>query len=184
MSNRISKLAVLIAVALFVRVASAGDIISGPQLGETVHGFNPLNCTGEHAGEKHCLICQNGANPVAIIFARQVTPELTKLIQRIDRATEENKKSGMGSFVVLLSDSDSLETELKALAKKERIQHSILTIDNPDGPQGYNIAQEADVTVVLYVKQTIKANHAFKKGEFTDKGIETIVADLAKILTN
>lgn len=184
MFNRIAGLTVLSALALSFGVVTASDTISGPQVGETVHGFNPLNCTGEHAGEKHCLICQNGLNPVAIIFARELTPEVTKLIQRIDRATEDNKKSSMGSFVVLLSDSESLESELKALAKKEKVQHSILTIDNPDGPQGYKIAQDAEVTVVLYKNQTVKANHAFKKGEFNDKEIESVVVDLAKVLTN
>src|SRR5262249_8022613 len=124
----------------------------------------------------------NGANPVAMIFARQVTPDLTKLIKRIGQATDKNKKRGMGSFVVFLSDSDSLETELKELAKKKRIEHCVLTIGNPEGPEGYNIAPEAEVTVVLYTKLTVKANHAFKKGQFNDKGIEAIIADLAKIL--
>ena len=88
----------------------------------------------------------------------------------------------MGSFVVLLSDSDTLEKQLKELAKKEKIQHCILTIDNPEGPEDYNIAQEAEVTVVLYTKLTVKANHAFKKGDLNDKAVEVIVADLGKIL--
>ncbi len=182
MLNRFFGFTALVVVALLVGVASAGDPKSGPQVGAEVHGFNPLNCTGDHTGEKHCLICQNGSNPVAMIFARQVTPDLTKLIKRIDQATDKNKKRGMGSFVVFLSDSDSLETALKDLAKKERIQHCILTIDKPEGPEGYNIAQEAEVTVVLYTKQTVQANRAFKEGEFNDQSIEAIVADLAKIL--
>ena len=39
-----------------------------------------------------------------------------------------------------------------------------------------------EVTVVLYTKRTVKANHTFKKGELNDKAIDAIVADLAKIL--
>ncbi len=182
MLNRFFGFIALVVVALLVGVAAAGHPKSGPQVGAEVHGFHPLNCTGDHAGEKHCLICQNGTNPVAMIFARQVTPNLTKLIKRIDQATDKNKKRGMGSFVVFLSDSDSLETALKDLAKKERIQHCVLTIDKPEGPEGYNIAQEAEVTVVLYKKLTVLANRAFKEGELNDWSIEAIVADLAKIL--
>jgi hypothetical protein len=182
MPNRHLGLAALVAIALVVGVASAGDPKSGPQVGAEVHGFHSLNCTGDHAGEKHCLICQNGTNPVAMIFARQVTPEVTKLIKRINQATAKNQERSMGSFVVFLNDSDTLEAELKELAKREKIQHCILTIDNPDGPQGYDIALEAEMTVVLYTKLTVKANHAFKKGELNDKSIEAIVADLAKIL--
>jgi hypothetical protein len=168
----------LVAVVLFLGVASAADPKSGPQVGDRVVPFHPLNCTGDHAGEKYCLICKNGPSPVAVIFARQVTPELIKLIKRIDEATDKNKERSMGSFVVLLSDSDNLEKELKELARKEKIQHCILTIDDPEGPKDYNIAPEAEVTVLL----TVKANHGFEKGDLNDKGIEAIVADLRKIL--
>ena len=144
MLNRLHSFTALMAVALGLGVASAAYPDPGPQVGERVIPFHPLNCTGDHAGEKYCLICKNGPNPVAMIFARQITPELTRLIKRIDAATDNNKKRSMGSFAVLLSDSDSLEKELKELAKKEKIQHCILTIDKPDGPEGYNIAPEAD----------------------------------------
>jgi hypothetical protein len=182
MLNRLLDLTALIVVGLVVGIASAADPTSGPQVGERVVPFHPLNCTGDHAGEKYCLICKNGPNPVVMIFARQVTPELTRLIKRIDEATNKNKERNMGSFIVLLSDSDNLEKELKELAKKEKIQHCVLTIDSPEGPESYNIAREAEVTVVLYRMETVKANHTFKKGELNDKGIEAIVADLAKIL--
>ena len=182
MLNRLFAFTALVAVAFVPSIASASEPKSGPQVGEKVTPFHPLNCTGDHAGEKYCLICKNGDNPVVIIFARHVTPELTRLIKRIDEATDKNKERSMGSFVVLLSDSDNLEKELKELAKQEKIQHCILTIDNPEGPQGYRIAQEADVTVILYTKLTVKANHAFTKGDLNDKAVAAIVADLAKIL--
>jgi hypothetical protein len=176
-------LSTLAAVAVIVGVATAADLKSGPQVGERVPGpFHPLNCTGENAGKKYCLYCKNGQNPVAMIFARQPSPELTKLIKKIDEATAKNKDHNMGSFVVFLSDADKLESELKELAQKEKLQHCVLSIDNPAGPEGYNVAKDADVTVVLYSKGIVRANHAFKKGELKDKGIDTIVSDVAKIL--
>ena len=183
MLNRLVGFTAPVAVVLVLGVAPAAEPKSGPQVGAEVHGFHPLNCTGDHAGEKYCLICKNGQNPVAIIFGRQITPELTQLIKRIDEATGKNQKRKMGSFVVMLNDSDNLQKELKELAKKEKIQHSILTIDNPEGPEGYNIPPEAEVTVVLYTKLRVKANRAFKKGDLNDKTIEAIVADLAKLLS-
>jgi hypothetical protein len=184
MLNRFLGFSVLVAVAFVLGVATAADLKSGPQVGEKLPGsFHPLNCTGDHEGEKYCLICKNGTNPVAMIFARQITPELTKLIKRIDQETDRNKERNMGSFVVFLSDSDTLETELKELAKKEKIDQCILAIDDPEGPKHYNIAQAAEVTVILYTNMIVKSNHTFKKGELNDKGIETIIADLVKILS-
>ena|SRR5437660_634437 len=117
-----------------------------------------------------------------MIFAREVSDNLTSLVKRMDAATAKNKECKMGSFVVFCSDDEGLEAKLKDLAKKEDLKKVVLTIDNPQGPQRYKIAKEADVTVVLYEKQKVKSNYAFKKGALQEKQIEQIVGDLSKIL--
>ena len=117
-----------------------------------------------------------------MIFAREISDPLTSLVKKIDAATAENKDCKMGSFVVFCSDDEGLEGKLKDLAKKEDLKKIVLTIDNPAGPSAYKIAKDADVTVVLYQKQEVKANYAFKKGEFHEEDIGKIVADVAKII--
>src|SRR5262245_15000856 len=117
-----------------------------------------------------------------MIFAREISDNLTSLVKKIDAATAKHADCSMGSFVVFCSDDDTLEKKLKDLADKEKINKTVLTIDNPAGPRAYKIAKDADVTVVLYEKHKVKANHAFKKGELTDSDIDKIVADVAKIL--
>jgi hypothetical protein len=173
-----------LALGLVVSAPLAADkLTSGPQPGNKVPGpFHPLNVTGEKAGEKHCLYCQNGTNPVAMIFARQPSQALTKLIKKIDVCTAKNSKCSMGSFVVFLNDSEGLDRKLKEMAEKAKIKHTILSIDNPAGPEKYKIAKEADVTVVLYTDHVVKANYAFKKGMIKDKDITNIIADVKKIL--
>src|SRR5207244_8853102 len=116
------------------------------------------------------------------ISPREDSDNLTRLVERMDAAKAKKKEWIMGRFVVLCSDDEGLEAKLKDLAKKEDLKKVVLTIDNPQGPQRYKIAKEADVTVVLYQKHTVKANYAFKKGELHEKDVETIVADLSKIL--
>ena len=88
----------------------------------------------------------------------------------------------MGSFVVFLSEDEKLQDKLKELATKEGITNTIFSIDNPAGPKGYEVAKDSDITVVLYVKQKVQANHTFKKGQLNDKAIDAIVADVPKIL--
>jgi|SRR4051812_43432656 hypothetical protein len=117
-----------------------------------------------------------------MIFAREVSDPLTSLVKKIDEATAKNSDARMGSFVVFLSDDEGLEKKLKDVADKESIKKTVLSIDNPAGPKGYNIPKDADVTVVLYNKRTVKANHAFKKGELKDKDVEEIVKEVQKIL--
>ncbi|HUE71907.1 MAG TPA: hypothetical protein VMP01_13560 [Pirellulaceae bacterium] len=156
---------------------------SGHQPGEELSDlFEPLNVTGPWAGEPHCLVCENGANPVAMIFARELTDPLLKLIARIDEAAAGHRDQQMGSFVVFLSEDEKLKGKLEAAAKKHSLKHTILAIDAPAGPDGFKIAQEADVTVVLYERHKVQANHALTKGELTDKAIEAVLADVPKIL--
>jgi hypothetical protein len=173
----------LAGVLLVSAAFAAGAVKSGPQVDEDVPGpFHPLNVTGSKAGKKNCLYCQNGSNPVAVVFAREVTPEVTKLIKKLDECTAKNEECKMGSYVVFLCEKEGLEKDLKAMADKEKLSKIVLSIDNPAGPQEYKISKDADVTVLLYTKHIVKANHAFKKGELKDKDIETVVKDLSKIL--
>jgi hypothetical protein len=174
--------AAVAALALLTGLSLAADLKSGPQEGEKLPGaFHPYNVNGDSAGEKHCLYCDNGDNPVAMIFARELTPELTKLIKAIDRATVK-EKGKRGSFVVFLGDKDILEPKLKNVVEKEKIERCILSIDSPAGPERYNVARAADVTVVLYKERVVKANFAFKKGELKGSDIEKVVKGLPKIL--
>src|SRR5579871_1507561 len=97
----------LVAALAFVVTAglavAAEALTSGPQVGSQVPGpFHPLNVTGEKAGEKFCLYCCNGNNPVAMIFAREASPEVAKLIKKVDACTAKHSDCKMGSFVVFL----------------------------------------------------------------------------------
>jgi hypothetical protein len=183
-----SRIAIASFLGLAVVVATsvaAENLESGPQLGKRIPGpFHPLNVTGAKAGQKNCLVCQNGANPVAMIFARDVSEPLTTLIKKVDAATMQNKDKQMGSFVVFLNDSEDFPKKVKEVAAKTGVKECVLSIDNPAGPEAYKVAKDADVTVVLYTKQMVKGNYAFKKGELKDKDIDRIVADIAKILPN
>jgi hypothetical protein len=173
-----------LASALLVSAVFAAETVkSGPQLDEDVPGpFHPFNVTGSAAGKKNCLYCQNGSNPVAVVFAREATPEVAKLIKKLDQCTAKNSDCRMGSYVVFLSDKEGLDKDLKEMADKAELKKIVLSIDNPAGPQEYKISKDAEVTVLLYTKHIVKANHAFKKGELKDKDIEAIVKELPKIL--
>jgi hypothetical protein len=165
-------------------ILAAEALVSGPQVGKDVPGpFHPVNINGEKAGERFCLYCVNGTNPVAMVFARDVNKPVTELIKKIDTANDKYAEKKMGSFVVFLNnDSEELTGKLKAVAQKQHLKHTILALDNQAGPKNYNVAQDADVTVVLYTDHKVKANYAFKKGELNAKAIDKIIADLPKIL--
>lgn len=176
-------IAVFVALALAVTAVAAEGLKSGPQPGEKVPGaFEPLNVTGAGAGRKACLFCKHGNNPVVMIFAREVSEPLTRLIKRVDQATAEHKDAKMGSFVVFLSDSPQMSDKLKELADREQIRETVLGLQGPTGPEAYKVSPDADVTVVLYTKRQVKANRAFARGELQDRDIDAIVSEVGQIL--
>src|SRR5438067_10417001 len=108
--------------AMFLGAQTGGGLKSGPQAGQEVPGpFHPLNVTGESAGKKACLYCSNGGNPVAVVFAREATPAVAKLLKQLDDATIKNGKANMGSYAVFCSDQDGLDKALTKLAAEQKL---------------------------------------------------------------
>jgi hypothetical protein len=173
----------LLALAAAVTVGAAPALKSGPQVGERVPGpFEPLNVTGPDAGEQCCLFCKYGGSPVVMVFARDTSAPLTTLLKKLDEAAVQNRAAGLGTCAIFLSADAALKDRLKETAKSVALKEVILALDKPSGPEDYKIAPEADVTVLVYVKGVVKANHAFRKGELDDKATDAVLADLPKIL--
>jgi hypothetical protein len=182
MKKSFALVAVLVGCGL---IAQAGESLkSGPQVGENARPmpFFPLNINGPTPDKKECLVCRNGNNPVAMIFAREPSEQLTSLITKLDAETVKNADKKMGSFAVFCNDSEGLDAKLKDLAKAKNLKAFTLAIDNPTGPAPYKIAKDADITVVLYNKSKVIANYTFKKGDLKAGDVEKIVAEVSKIV--
>jgi hypothetical protein len=116
-----------------------------------------------------------------MIFAREVNDPLAGLVKKLDAEVAKQGKK-MAAFVVLLTDDASgAEASLKDLASKTNIKHVSLAIESPAGPGRYKIAKDAAFTCILYKQHKVVSNHAFKQGEFDDKGVEKVCADLPKL---
>ncbi len=118
---------------------------------------------------------------MAVIFAREITPGLTSLVKKLDDATKKNSDAKMGSFVVIMTDDDKAEDALKAVAEKEKLKNIVLCVDSPKGPEKWKLSKDAGVTVMLYVKNTVKENFTFAK-DVDEKEADKIVAKLSSIL--
>ena len=107
---------------------------------------------------------------------------MTGLVKKVDEATAKHKKQDLASFVIFLEKSDETEKKVQSFADKAGIKETVLALDNPAGPKGYNIAKEAEVTVLLYVGRKVKANFAFEKGKLTAAEVDKILKEVPKIL--
>ena len=105
---------ICLGVTLLTGATAAEPFRSGPPVGSELPGtFAPLNVTGPDAGEKTCIFCEYGASPVALVFARDISEPLTRLIRRLDEATARQKEKGLASSAVFLSNEAPLAKKLK-----------------------------------------------------------------------
>jgi hypothetical protein len=121
---------------------------------------------------------------VVAIFTRKLTDNLASLVKQVDEKVGANKDKKMASFVVVLSEDPAAnEAKLKELAKKEGIKNvPLTTFADADGPESYKVSKDAEVTVLLWVGLTVKANHPFAPGKLDKDGIKAVLDDTAKIL--
>ena len=118
------------------------------------------------------------------IFAREITDNLAGLVKQVDEIVEKNKDKKMAAFLVVLAeDADAASAKLEEMAKKHDIKNVPLTIfDGEAGPAKYKIAKDADVTVLMWTKQSVKVNHALEKGKLDASATKKIIADTETIL--
>lgn len=177
-------LSAVLGLAFSASNARAGDLKSGLAVGDAPPAFTVQDVTGPKAGEKLCYRCRYGSNPVVAVFARHFDARVKSLVKQVDAQVEKNKDKKMKAFVVLLTDDpDHAAPKLKKFAEKQEIKNVPLTIfDGLHGPPDYKLSDEADVTVLMWVKSDVKANYAFAEGKLDKKAIASIVHDTSKIL--
>jgi hypothetical protein len=120
---------------------------------------------------------------VVCVFARTTSEPLTSLVKQIDKQIDEHGK--LKSFVVIMTkEGDKTKEDLKKLASDAGIKHVPLTMyQETTGPPDYEIAKNADVTVLMWHKHSVTSGHGFK-GDLTEKNIETVISDVSKLLAD
>ena len=78
-------------VAMLSITASAGEVKSGLQVGDSPPPFYVADVTGPAAGKKLCYRCKYGARPVVSIFAREMNDDVKQLVSKIDAVVGKNK---------------------------------------------------------------------------------------------
>ena len=170
-------------LAVFLGTYQSGfaqELKSGPQVGEKITPFNPLNAV---IGEKDDIVEAFGRNPTVLIFAKEADAGFVSLVRELDaRAAKANKARPrrLNVAAILTTDDENGKAKLLNLREKYKIDNVTLAIDNPSGPRGYKLAREAQVTVLLCEDLTVRVNYAFEKGKLDEKAIFKILLDIPK----
>lgn len=163
---------------------AADGVPSGLKPGMRPGPYAAVICTGPERGRSHCYVCETADRPAVIVFARRLDEPLGRLVQRIDRLVAEHKKAELRAWVTLLHpDQAAIDAQVVAWGKKHALRNvPVGVFEDPAGPPSYRLAPEAEVTVLLSVRQRVVANFAFGKDELTGDAIARVEKALPRIL--
>lgn len=163
---------------------TAAEVQPARQLRDPLPGFTVRTIAGPEHGHIMCLCCRYGLRPVVVVFTRDLNDDVQELVHKIDVKVGENADKKMAAFLVVLTeDDDAIEPRLKALAEDAGIVNTPLTILAVPTPRPeYRIADDAEVTVVMYVEKEMKVHRSFSPGALDNTAIEALIAYTNKIL--
>ncbi len=154
--------------------------VSGLREGQRPGPYSFLLATGPKRGQSTCYICETADRPAVVVFARTLSDPLGRLVHGLDQALATHKSADLRAWVTFLSDDQpALDPKVVHWGQQHAIRSVPLGVfEDAGGPPSYCLAQDADVTVLLFVKRKVVANFAFRAGELT----ETKAADVLKAL--
>lgn len=114
---------------------------------------------------------------------------LTSLVKKIDQRVNEaagHRQSDpeLGTYVIFVNNAEGLDCELHGMAAAQSLKRVSLGIGAV--PADYNIAKDADVTVVIYELgrrgNSVSANFALRIEDCNEEQIEAILAAFSRVL--
>ena len=165
-------------------VTGADPCNSGLLPGQKPGPYSAVVTTGSQRGQTFCYICDTADKPAVIVFARTLTEPLGKLVRQLDEAVVSKKSSELRAWVTFLAEDQSvLDPKIVAWSREYAISSiPIAVFENTVGPPTYHLARDADVTILLAVKQKVVVNFAFRSGELTAARMKEVIDALPKIL--
>jgi hypothetical protein len=172
--------------ALLVALAAlaADPVVSGLAPGQRPGPYSSVVSVGPQRGTSHCFICETADRPMVIVFARQPTDALGKLVRGIDRELASHKSAELRAWVTFLSnDQLALDPQVVKWGQDQAVKAVPLSVfEDVGGPPSYRLHRDAEVTVMLAVKQKVVQNFAFRAGELTDGRIADVLKAIPTLI--
>lgn len=171
--------------ALLVAFATlaADPVVSGLAPGQRPGPYSSVVAVGTQRGTSHCFICETADRPAVIVFARRPSAALGKLVRGLDKALAAHKSAELRAWVTFLSDDQpALDPKVVKWSQEQAVTAVPLSIfEDLGGPPAYRLHRDADVTVLLSVKQKVAQNFAFRADELTDERIAEVLKAVAAL---
>ncbi|MGE3808989.1 MAG: TolB family protein, partial [Gemmataceae bacterium] len=167
-----------------VSIRAEDPCVSGLKPGQRPGPYSSIVSTGPERGQPFCYICETEDKPAVVVFARSLNAPLGKFVQQLDKEVVARKSDNLCAWVTFLNDDQTrFDPKVVGFAKDYNIGHVPLGVfEDPVGPPTYRLNKDADLTILLFVKQKVVANFAFRAGEFDEKKAGEVLKALPQIL--
>lgn len=171
-------------ILILFTLSYSSDLISGPQPGSKFGPYAFLIATGPNRGTSHCYVCETGADPAVIVLARSTSEPLGNFLQQLDRDLSKFQDAKLRAWATMVGlNQPSEEPKLAAWSKRFGLRHIPLGIyEDPLGPPGYRLHQDADLTILLVHKNKVLHNLAYRKDGFTALEAKKLLDLIPKIV--
>jgi hypothetical protein len=179
---RIGSIIVMVLTCLCADVHAKDPCVSGLQVGQRPGPYSFLVASGPQRGQLTCYVCETAEKPAVIVFTRSVSEPLAKLVVACDEAVGAKAKDGVRGWMTVLGEKTIAVDDLGRWAKQAGLKTMPVGVfDDPVGPPSYKLADDADLTVLLFVDHKVIANFAFRKGEFDEAASRQIVEEVKRL---
>ena len=177
-------LAGLVPLAFAATAAAADPCESGVPVGRRPGPYSFLVATGPERGQLTCYICEQEDKPTAVVFARRLSAPLGTLLQGLDAIAADKADAGFKAWMTETTSAADLDA-LAAWAKDQGLKSvPVGAFEDPVGPPAYLLADDAEVTVLLFVNRKVVGNFAYREGELDKAAVGDVLKSVPKLFEN
>lgn len=168
--------------------ALSAPVQSGPQPGDRPLPFTSNMVTGAHRGKQFCYVCELKEEPAVLVFARKADAPTARLLRGLKEAVQTHKDRKLFAWMVFLGAANTASqtaTERRAWEfARENAATSvpISALGDPQGPPGYRISPDAEVTVIVFRAGKVLHNRAYRAGEWNERAAGSALKELPRLI--
>ncbi len=171
---------------LAVVQAAPPTLRSGPQAGERPLPFTSNMVTGANRGRQFCYICELKDEPAVLVFARKPDEATGVLLQGLKEGVRTYRKDRLFVWMVFLSSPETgaqtaQERQVYTFARENgATELPISVLGDPQGPPGYLVAPDAEVTCLVFRSGKVVLNRAYRAKEWTPRAAESFLKEVPR----
>jgi hypothetical protein len=139
-----------------------GKRVSGPQVGDNLPSLKARGVLDDEAGKEFDIVAAAEGRPVVLFFIHEVTRPSVNLSRLVLNYAASRRADGLHSGLIFVT-ADAAETEnwlQRASAVLPRGIPTGIAPGGADGPPGYGLHRQVQVTVIVAKGNKVTANFA------------------------